>query len=166
MFSPSFPLSAEGSVSDIFVGVVDTPISAEQLLREVGGEDRGAAVLFLGTVRDHNEGKRVLQLNYSAYREMAERELAKVASSVREKWGMASVAILHRVGEMKPGEVSVAIAVAAGHRKGTFDACREAIETLKKSVPIWKEEIYEDGRQWLDCSKDHEHGEGKRNEIA
>lgn len=131
------------------VKVVETPIVADDALNLVRSEDCGAVVLFLGTVRNHSHGRKVIHLNYTAYREMAEKELATIAEEATSQDQIARVAIVHRIGKMKPGEISVAIAVAAHHREGTFDACRAAIETLKKRVPIWKEEFFEDGSQWV-----------------
>lgn len=135
--------------AEFMAKVVETPVSVDEAMSYVRREDCGAALLFLGTVRNHNHGRRVLRLNYTAYREMAEKELAKIASVIIAEGKIERVAIIHRIGEMNPGEISVAIAVSSHHRSESFESCRRAIETLKKTVPIWKEEIFEDGREWV-----------------
>ncbi len=117
-------------------------------LREVAGADCGAVVSFVGTVRATNQGKRVVRLEYEAYPEMALRIFDHIAREARERWA-ARVAIHHRTGSLDPGEISVAIAAAAPHRGDAFDACRHAIEALKKDAPIWKRELYPDGSSWV-----------------
>jgi molybdopterin synthase catalytic subunit len=124
------------------------PLSAEEPLREVVGTDCGAVVSFTGTVRSSNHGKAVVRLEYEAYPEMALRIFGHIAAVARERWG-ARVAIHHRTGALEPGELSVVIAAAAPHRADAFDACRHAIEALKKDAPIWKREIYPDGSSWV-----------------
>ena len=115
---------------------------------EVAGADCGAVVGFVGTVRATNHGKRVVRLEYEAYPEMALRIFDHIAAEARAKWS-ARVAIHHRVGSLEPGEISVAIAAAAPHRGDAFEACRHAIEALKKDAPIWKRELYPDGSSWV-----------------
>ncbi len=117
-------------------------------LREVAGADCGAVVSFVGTVRATNHGKRVVRLEYEAYPEMALRIFDHIAAQAREQWA-ARVAIHHRTGSLEPGETSVAIAAAAPHRADAFEACRHAIEALKKDAPIWKRELYPDGSSWV-----------------
>jgi molybdopterin synthase catalytic subunit len=117
-------------------------------LREVVGADCGAVVSFVGTVRATNHGKRVVRLEYEAYPEMALRIFDHIAIQAREQWA-ARVAIHHRTGSLEPGEISVAIAAAAPHRADAFEACRHAIEALKKDAPIWKRELYPDGSSWV-----------------
>ncbi|HEY6909371.1 MAG TPA: molybdenum cofactor biosynthesis protein MoaE [Myxococcales bacterium] len=124
------------------------PVASEAPLREVAGADCGAVVSFVGTVRASTRGKAVVRLEYEAYPDMALRIFAAIAAHAREKWG-ARVAIHHRTGALEPGEVSVAIAAAAPHRADAFDACRHAIEALKKDAPIWKREVYPDGSSWV-----------------
>jgi molybdopterin synthase catalytic subunit len=124
------------------------PIDAEAPLRSVTGTDCGAVVSFTGTVRSTNHGKSVVRLEYEAYPEMALRVFERIAAESRERWG-ARVAIHHRVGVLSPGELSVVIAAAAPHRADAFEACRHAIEALKKDAPIWKKEIYPDGTSWV-----------------
>ena len=105
----------------------------------------GAVCLFVGVVRDHNAGRRVLRLEYEAYEEMALPLMEKIAAECRERWPVTDVRIIHRLGPLAIGEASVAVAVASPHRREAFEACRYAIDTLKATVPIWKKEFYADG---------------------
>lgn len=125
-----------------------SPIDPEAPLRAVAGADCGAVVGFVGTVRATNHGKAVVRLEYEAYAEMALRIFEHIAAQARERWA-ARLAIHHRTGALEPGEISVAIAAAAPHRADAFDACRHAIEALKKDAPIWKRELYPDGSSWV-----------------
>jgi molybdopterin synthase catalytic subunit len=106
----------------------------------------GALCLFVGVVRDHNGGRRVLRLEYEAYEEMALPLMERIAAECRERWGVTDVRIVHRLGPLAIGEASVAVAVASPHRREAFEACRYAIDTLKATVPIWKKEFYADGQ--------------------
>lgn len=124
------------------------PLAAELPLQEVGGTDCGAVVSFVGTVRSTNHGKIVVRLEYEAYPEMALRVFDRICAEARERWG-ARVVIHHRIGSLDPGALSVVIAAAAPHRADAFEACRYAIEFLKKDAPIWKKEIYPDGTSWV-----------------
>jgi molybdopterin synthase catalytic subunit len=110
----------------------------------------GALCLFVGMVRDHNGGRRVLRLEYEAYEEMALPLMEKIAAEVRERWRITEVRIVHRLGRLEVGDASVAVAVTSPHRREAFEACRYAIDTLKATVPIWKKEFYADGEVWLD----------------
>jgi molybdopterin synthase catalytic subunit len=123
-------------------------LSAEAPVHAVEGTDCGAVVSFVGTVRSSNHGKAVVRLEYEAYEPMALRVFDHIAATARERWG-ARVSIHHRVGALDPGELSVVIAAAAPHRADAFEACRHAIESLKKEAPIWKREIYPDGSSWV-----------------
>jgi molybdopterin synthase catalytic subunit len=105
-------------------------------------------VTFTGDVRAATRGKRVLRLEYEAYREMAERKLAEIGGAIAREHG-AEVAIVHRVGVLAPGDAAVVIACAAPHRTPAFRACEACIERLKKDVPIWKREVFEDGSEWV-----------------
>ena len=124
------------------------PIAVEAPLHEVEGADCGAVVSFTGTVRSSNHGKAVVRLEYEAYPEMALRVFEQIAAEAHERWA-ARLAIHHRTGALQPGEVSVVIAAAAPHRADAFEACRHAIEALKKDAPIWKHEFYPDGSSWV-----------------
>ncbi|HEV2237166.1 MAG TPA: molybdenum cofactor biosynthesis protein MoaE [Ktedonobacterales bacterium] len=110
----------------------------------------GGIVTFEGVVRDHARGKRVRSLEYDAYPEMAEQEMAKIAAEVERRWQTDHLAMVHRIGKLEIGEVAVVVAVACAHRGEAFDACRYAIDTLKATVPIWKKEIAEDGEEWVE----------------
>jgi molybdopterin synthase catalytic subunit len=110
----------------------------------------GALVVFDGVVRDNSRGRRTLYLDYEAYERMALNEMEKLAHAALERFAVRDVRILHRLGRLEVGETSVAIIVASAHRAAAFDACRWLIDTLKKTVPIWKKEHFEDGAVWAD----------------
>jgi molybdopterin synthase catalytic subunit len=130
--------------------IVDHPIDAATLIAEVGQSRNGATLLFLGTVRDVNDGRAVSGMEYSAYRAMAEREMAAIVSEAVARFGSDDVVVEHRLGVLELGEASVGIAVAHPHRGRAYDASRYIIEELKKRVPIWKLEHYVDGtREWV-----------------
>ena len=118
-------------------------------LQGVASRD-GALCLFLGVVRDENEGRRVLRLEYEAYEDMALPLMEEIAAEARRQFGAGEVRIVHRLGRLEIGEVSVAVAAASPHRAEAFAACRYAIDTLKARVPIWKKEFYADGAVWRD----------------
>ncbi len=113
------------------------------------GDEAGAITTFTGTVRVRSRGRTVLYLDYEAYEDMAGELLARLAADLRERHGLTGVAIHHRTGRVAIGEASVVIAAAAPHRAEAFAACREAIETLKTSIPLWKKEVYEGGEEWI-----------------
>jgi molybdopterin synthase catalytic subunit len=130
--------------------LTEAPLDPAALLAEVVSPAHGATALFVGTVRDVNDGRAVLGIDYTAYAPMAARELDAIAGEVAARHG-ARVALEHRVGALVLGEASVAIAAAHVHRAPAFAACREAIEEIKRRVPIWKREHYADGeRVWVD----------------
>ena len=125
-------------------------ITAEDVIRAVETGDAGAIVTFLGTVRNNTAGRKVAYLEYQAYAPMAEKQMARIAQEIYEKWGLEHVAMIHRVGRLEIGEVSVAVAVASPHRKDGFEACHYAMNRLKQIVPIWKREVWEDGEEeWV-----------------
>jgi molybdopterin synthase catalytic subunit len=128
--------------------VVDRALSLAEVVDAVSGPGRGGVVTFTGAVRDASRGKRVLRLEYEAYRPMAERKLAQIGEAVAREHD-AVVSIVHRVGVLLPGEAAVVIACAAAHRTPAFRACEACIERLKKDVPIWKREVFEDGSEWV-----------------
>jgi len=129
--------------------VTDKPLDLQEIVKLVTDPEAGAIVTFIGTTRNTNEGRRVISLDYEAYPEMAERELARLGDEAKKRWKIERMAIVHRIGPVPIGEPSVIIAVSAGHRHEAFQACRFAIEEIKKSVPIWKKEIYEGGEVWI-----------------
>ena len=127
----------------------DAPLSLEEVAREVASDDAGAIATFVGTTRAHSRGREVVRLEYEAYEGMAEAEMERIASALRDRHDVIDVAIHHRVGPVEIGETSVVIAVSAAHRAAAFDACREAIDTLKQTVPLWKKELYVGGEEWI-----------------
>ena len=126
------------------------PIDINAVLAEVEDDASGGVVLFLGRVRDHSSGQRVTGLAYEAFEEMASAQLQKIERDMGRRWPVRAVSIHHRFGEMRVGEISVAIAVACAHRAEAFAACQYAIDTLKVAVPIWKKEFREDGSFWVE----------------
>ncbi len=110
----------------------------------------GALALFVGVVRDENAGRRVTHLEYEAYEEMALPLLEQLEAECRRSWPVTDVRMVHRLGRLEIGEASVAVAIASPHRAEAFAACRHAIDTLKRTVPIWKKEFFEGGAVWVD----------------
>ena len=134
--------------------LVTSALDPARLLAEVADPAHGAAILFVGTVRDVNEGRAVTGIDYSAYAGMAERELTAIVTEAAARFGTPHVVVEHRVGTLAVGEASVAIAVAHPHRAAAYDASRFVIEELKRRVPIWKREHYADGtREWVDPTR-------------
>jgi len=129
--------------------LVPAPLDVAVVLREVSSPDAGALASFVGTVRRRSRERDVLHLDYEAYEEMAEEMLAQLGAELTVRYGLTEVAIHHRLGRVGVGEPSVVIAVSAPHRAAALDACREAIETLKTSIPLWKKETYEGGEEWI-----------------
>ena len=125
-------------------------IRSDDLLAAVGSAEDGAVVLFLGTVRRHNLGREVIHLEYEAYPAMAESEMTKIVREARRRYAVSEMALVHRTGTLKIGEVAVGVAVAAPHRAAAFLACGFAIEELKRTVPIWKKEVFQGGEVWIE----------------
>jgi len=133
--------------------IVERPLDPAALLAEIADPANGAAVLFVGTVRETNDGRAVTGIDYSAYRPMAERELAAIVREAAARFDTPHVVVEHRVGTLALGETSVAIAVAHPRRAPAYEASRWVIEELKRRVPVWKREHYADGtREWVDPS--------------
>ncbi len=126
------------------------PIDPTALVRHVRTDCDGAIVTFDGCVRDNSHGRRTLYLDYESYESMAIAKLQEIAADIHVKFAIDRVAIAHRLGRLEIGETSVFIAVSAPHRAAAFDACRFAIDTLKRTVPIWKKEYFADGAIWAD----------------
>ena len=125
-------------------------IDYTQLTESVRSPSAGAVVLFLGTVREMTDGRETVALDYDAYHEMALAKLAEVEADARDKWPLVATAIVHRLGHLEVGEISVAIAVSSAHRNEAFEAGRHLIERLKQCVPIWKKENWGDGStEWV-----------------
>ena len=135
--------------------LVDVAIDPAQLLAAISRTANGATVLFVGTVRDVNEGRRVTGIEYSAYRSMADRELGKIVVETGSRFDTEDIVVEHRLGVLALGDCSVAVAVAHPHRAQAFDAARYIVEELKRRVPIWKLEHYVDGtREWVSAHAD------------
>jgi molybdopterin synthase catalytic subunit len=133
------------------VALTETSIAPGELLAEVGRPDAGATALFLGTARDHSEGKQgVTHLEYDAYREHVEPKLREIVDEAMERWPVLSVVVEHRVGLVEVGETSVAVAVSAAHRGDAFEAARHLIDELKRRAPIWKREHWPGGAEWVE----------------
>jgi MoaE-MoaD fusion protein len=129
--------------------ISDQPLDLGAVVAEAASDEAGAVATFVGTVRRSSRGRDVDHLEYEAFEEMAEPMLARLAAELKEKHGLCEVAIHHRVGRVEIGEASVVIAVSAAHRAAALDACREAIDTLKTTIPLWKKEVYEGGEEWI-----------------
>jgi len=132
----SFRLSAE-------------PLSLDAVVDEVRSDSAGAIATFVGTTRVESRGRTVQHLDYEAYEGMAENVMAEIAESLKRRYELCEVAIHHRTGRVEIGDASVVIAVSAPHRQDALAACRDAIDTLKGQVPLWKKEVYEGGEEWI-----------------
>ena len=132
--------------------VAPAPLDLDEAVSAVSGPDRGAIATFIGTTRDHHEGRRVRFLEYDAYVPMAEAVMRSIGEEIAARFGTPHVAMLHRIGRLEIGEPSVIIAVAAAHRREALAGCAHAIERLKEIVPIWKKEHYEDSARWIEGS--------------
>jgi len=126
------------------------PIDAEKLVAAAKHPEDGAVVVFDGIVRNHTRGRSTLHLDYEAYEEMAAKQMAALASEACQRFGVRHVTIVHRLGRLQVGEISVLIVVASAHRSHAYEASRWLIDTLKKQVPIWKKETFADGAVWAD----------------
>jgi molybdopterin synthase catalytic subunit len=127
----------------------EEPLSLEAVVAEVADERAGAVATFVGTTRIHSRGRTVTHLEYEAYAGMAEEVMAEIARDLERRYDLCGVAIHHRVGRVGIGEPSVVIAVSAPHREDALAACKDAIDTLKETVPLWKKEVYEGGEEWI-----------------
>jgi MoaE-MoaD fusion protein len=125
------------------------PLDLDAVAAQVADPSAGAIATFVGTTRTHSRGRAVVHLEYDAYPEMAESEMARIAEQVKARHDVLHVAMAHRTGHVPVGEASVVIAVSATHRGPAMDACREAIDTLKQTVPVWKKEVFEGGEEWI-----------------
>ncbi|HEY8998650.1 MAG TPA: molybdenum cofactor biosynthesis protein MoaE [Edaphobacter sp.] len=132
------------------VEIIDEAIAADEIVAAMKAGADGAVCVFDGIVRDNTRGRKTLYLDYEAYREMALKQMQELADEAVARFGVREVALVHRLGRLYVGETSVLIVVASAHRGAAFDACRWLIDTLKKTVPIWKKEQFEDGAVWAD----------------
>ena len=129
--------------------LTEYPIDLAAVVAEVEDDHAGAIATFVGTVRAHSRGRQVVRLEYEAYEGMAENVMADLAGRLKERYDLCAIAITHRVGVCEIGDASVAIAVSAPHRQDALAACKDAIDTLKETVPLWKKEVYEGGEEWI-----------------
>jgi MoaE-MoaD fusion protein len=152
------PVSGGGVESDILTisrpgelyQIVRDPIETQKISRQLLRPEDGAICVFEGVVRNNSKGKRTLHLVYEGYETMALKKLEEIGIFVRQAWDIGCIAIVHRLGHMDIGETSVAVVVTSPHRRASFDACHYAIDKLKKVVPIWKKEFFEDGEVWIE----------------
>ncbi len=128
--------------------ITTDPLDERVIAARVADPGAGAVVTFAGVVRNHFEGRAVVAVEYEAYRPMAENELREIAEEAGRRHGATGIAVHHRIGRLTVGEASVVIAVSAPHRAEAFAACREVIDRLKQTVPIWKREVFADGAEW------------------
>jgi molybdopterin synthase catalytic subunit len=140
----------------IHASIVHAPIETAGVLARVGAREDGATLLFLGMVRDHADGRPVTGMTYESYEEMAAPVLREIAEEASRRSGSDRVAVIHRVGDLAIGDVSVAIAVSSPHRAEAYDASRYVIEEIKKRLPVWKKEHYTDGaHEWVEGTVPH-----------
>jgi molybdopterin synthase catalytic subunit len=129
--------------------ISEQPLDVARVVAEVERDEAGGIASFVGTVRDASRGRDVTHLEYEAFEEMAEPMLRRLGDELTAKHGLSAVAIHHRIGRVEIGEASVVVAVSAPHRAAALDACREAIDTLKETIPLWKKEVYVGGEEWI-----------------
>jgi molybdopterin synthase catalytic subunit len=139
----------EGDVSDKLFGVTRAPLSVDEVVARMRDPAVGAVSTFVGVVRGETGGRETEYLQYEAYPEMAERQLARIGEEIRQRWQtIREVAIVHRLGRLEIGETIVVIAVSSAHRQEVFEATHYAIDRLKEIVPIWRKEVWADGSEW------------------
>lgn len=142
--------AAEGKANArMQVELVRDPIDTRAITDAIKAGEDGAVTIFDGIVRNNTRGRQTLYLDYTAYESMALEQMRALAAEAKERFGVRDVAMVHRLGRLEIGETSILIAVASAHRGVTFDACRWLIDTLKKQVPIWKQEVFVDGAVWV-----------------
>jgi len=144
------PVSGGSQAERRCAALVREKIETRTLLNQIKQPEDGAAVVFEGVVRNYTRGRRTLYLDYEAYEEMALKQMETLAKQAVSQFAVRDVALVHRLGRLQVGEISVAIVVACAHRSAAFEACRWLIDTLKRTVPIWKKEYFEDGAVWAD----------------
>ncbi|SRR6056297_3250531 len=127
----------------------ENPIDINEITQKVGKESDGAVVIFTGQARNKTGEKEVTHLEYQLYHEMAEKELEKILRDASAKWDLTDCAVIHRYGKVLPGQVSIIIGVSSPHRDEAYSASRYIIDTIKKTVPVWKKEFYRDGSSWI-----------------
>ena len=133
------------------IKISDQPIDIQLCIDAAQSERAGAIDVFIGTVRNHNNAKEVVRLEFETYDVMAVKKMEELANQARERWDIEKIVMIHRKGVLQIGDVAVVIAVSTPHRVASFEACQWLIDTLKTVVPIWKKEIYESGEEWLEA---------------
>jgi molybdopterin synthase catalytic subunit len=146
----AFMPPVSGGTGGDFYRITRSPISASDLATQLRAPEDGAVVVFEGIVRNHSRGRATLYLEYEAYEPMAIRKMEGLGSEAKQKFPIDGIGMIHRLGRLEIGEVSVAIIVTAGHRRPAFEACQFAIDRLKQIVPIWKKEYFADGAVWAE----------------
>ena len=131
------------------IQIVREEIDIPAVLQSVSDPAAGGVDIFIGTTRNHAHGRRVIALEYEAYEPMALEKMKQISDEVKEKWKISRISIVHRIGRLEIGQASIVIAVSAAHRNEAFKACGYAIDRLKRTVPIWKKEFFEDGAVWV-----------------
>ncbi|MBN8575492.1 MAG: molybdenum cofactor biosynthesis protein MoaE [Cytophagales bacterium] len=131
------------------IELTSQPIDVARIINAASSQAAGAVNTFIGTVRNATKNKAVTKLEYEAYEPMAVAEIQKIVTEAGAKWHLTGWAISHRTGTLLPGDVAVVVAVSTPHRKDSFEACQFIIDSLKKTVPIWKKEFFQDGDQWV-----------------
>ena len=144
------PVSGGEAQAKPLVVITRDPIDAQKVARQLLRGEDGAICVFEGVVRNNSKGKRTLHLVYEAYESMAFKKLEEIGQFVCQAWDIDRIALIHRLGHMNIGETSVAVIVTSAHRRAAFDSCHYAIDKLKKVVPIWKKEFFEDGEIWVE----------------
>ena len=138
------------------IEITHEPLIPQEITSRVEKNSNGAVVKFLGATRDSTGGRKVLYLEYEAYRPMADTQLAVVADEICDRFGVEDVAISHRLGRLELGDISLVVAVASPHRENAFEACKYSIDRIKQIVPIWKKEFFEGGEVWVGSQEDLE----------
>jgi len=141
-------------MDNVLITITDASLSLDVVASFINDPGAGGIDIFIGTTRDNEKGKNVLYLEYEAYQPMAEQMMRQIAVDMAAKWDIKKIAMLHRAGRVDIGEASVIIGVSSPHRKEAFEACRYGIDTLKKTVPIWKKEFFEGGEVWKQNAQD------------
>lgn len=155
----AFMPPVSGGMDQSFYRITEEEIKSSKLARALQADSDGAVVTFEGVVRNHSNGKKTLYLEYEAYEPMAIRKMEEIGAEAKKKFAIDSVGIVHRVGKLEIGGISVAIVVTAAHRRPAFEACQYLIDRLKQVVPVWKKEYFEDGAVWVE-------GEGQKQVLA
>jgi molybdopterin synthase catalytic subunit len=136
------------------IKITEKPIDVQKVIDTACSLGAGAIDVFIGTVRNNAHGKSVVWLEYEAYEAMAVAEIRKIIDEASHRWPLLGWAVSHRIGTLKPGEVSVVVAVSTPHRRESFAACQFIIDTLKEKAPIWKKEHFQDGEEWVSARPD------------